>query len=149
MINRIIYNGNTLEKQATIKIPSDIKEGWGLARRNDLENNEIVQNLYITDGSATVFVTNPKDLSIKRKIEVKDGNGQPVWSLNELEFVKDKLWANIYLTTKIAVIDINTGNVEKFIDLADILQDAVNNFSGYWNREYCLNGIAYHPDSDR
>jgi len=86
---------------------------------------------------------------VKRIISVKDGQGRAVRNLNELEIVKGKLWANVYLSKNIAVIDTNTGNVEFFIDFTNLVNTAVSLFWGAWDRGYCLNGIAYNPTSDR
>jgi len=146
----MVYNADTLERKTMLQLPSPIREGWGLARRYDDENGHKVQNLYITDGSANVYVCEPKTLAVKRTINVKDGNGKPVNMLNELEFVKGKLWANIYTTNNIAVIDVNSGNVDKFMDFTSLVETAKGKFvADRWNRGYCLNGIAYNPESDR
>jgi len=144
-----VFNGTTLEPKRELQLPAEIAEGWGLTRRFELENDEPVQNLYITDGSDRIFVCEPKNLTVKRIIYVKDGQGRAVRNLNELEIVKGKLWANVYLSRNIAVIDTNSGNVEFFIDFNNLVNTAVSLFWGPWDRGYCLNGIAYNPKSDR
>jgi len=146
----IVYDADTFARKSILQLPSQIREGWGLARKYDDENGQKVQNLYITDGSARVYVCEPNTLLVKRTLDVKDGNGSPVALLNELEFVKGKLWANIYTRNTIAVIDIDSGNVEKFMDFTNLVETAKKNFvADRWNTGYCLNGIAYHPDTER
>jgi len=75
-------------------LPIQIKEGWGLTKRWEAVNETKVQYIYITDGSSNIFVCDPKTMEIKKTLQVKDKENNDMDNLNELEFVKDKLWAN-------------------------------------------------------
>eukprot|EP01016_Furgasonia_blochmanni_P002389 TRINITY_DN10936_c0_g1_i4.p1 TRINITY_DN10936_c0_g1~~TRINITY_DN10936_c0_g1_i4.p1 ORF type:complete len:218 (-),score=29.00 TRINITY_DN10936_c0_g1_i4:271-867(-) len=100
--------------------PRGITEGWGITHRVDLENGTNVINFYVTDGSNQVFVVDPETNKIKRAIEVTDKHGNPVYRLNELEFIRGKLFANIYMTTQIAVINVDTGIVERLVQTLNL-----------------------------
>jgi glutamine cyclotransferase len=86
-------------------------EGWGLASDGRL--------LYMSDGSSQIRVIDPPGFRELRRIQVKEA-GQPVWALNELEWVRGELWANVYQTPYIARIDAATGNVVGWVDLASL-----------------------------
>jgi glutamine cyclotransferase len=64
--------------------------------------------------------------------------------LNELEYVKGELWANVWHKTKIARIEIKSGNLLGWIDLTNLAQGEVRD-----NDEHVLNGIAYDSANDR
>jgi glutamine cyclotransferase len=78
-----------------------------------------------------------------RRITVKDGN-QPVTQLNELEFVKGEILANVWQTDRIARISPADGRVLGWIDLSGILPQAERSGS-----DAVLNGIAYDAATDR
>jgi glutaminyl-peptide cyclotransferase len=90
-------------------------EGWGLASDDSL--------LYLSDGTSTVRVIDPRGFRTVRTIHVTE-TGKPVYMLNELEWVRGELWANVYETTFIARIDPATGHVVGWIDLRALLPDA-------------------------
>jgi len=104
-------------------------EGWGLA--NDGEN------IYMSDGSANIRIWDPLTLQEKRRIMVHD-HGQPVVNLNELEWVRGEIYANIWQTDRIARISPADGRVLGWIDLKGILPAA-----DHTGQEDVLNGIAY------
>ena len=104
-------------------------EGWGLTTDG--------KQLVMSDGSSTLKFINPKDFSVTKTLEVKDGNS-PVLMLNELEWVDGQIFANIYLTNKIARISPEDGQVTGWLDLAGLktqLTDA--------GQAEVLNGIAW------
>ena len=74
---------------------------------------------------------------------MKDGR-RPVKNLNELEYVNGKVFANIWYKDQIAVIDPQTGVVEKWLDLAPLRPRSVQG-----DREAALNGIAWEKSSNR
>jgi len=90
----LVYDVNTLLMKRTMDLPIQIKEGWGLTKRWETVNETKVQYIYITDGSSNIFVCDPKTMEIKKTLQVKDKENNDMDNLNELEFVKDKLWAN-------------------------------------------------------
>jgi glutamine cyclotransferase len=111
-------------------------EGWALTR-NDTE-------IFMSDGSANLRVLDPKTLAVKRKITVTE-DGKAVDQLNELEWVKGEIYANIWQTDRIARIDPKTGHVVGWIDLTGLLTSQ----GPVTGRPDVLNGIAYDVKSDR
>jgi glutamine cyclotransferase len=87
-------------------------EGWGLATDG--------QSLYMSDGTSQVRVIDPSGFRELRRIQVQEA-GHHVWALNELEWVRGELWANIYQTPYIARIDPSSGNVVGWVDLAELV----------------------------
>lgn len=121
-----VYDQSSFRRQRTFNYPG---EGWGLA--NDGEN------IYMSDGSAQIRIWDPQTLQEKRRITVKD-HGQPVMNLNELEWVRGEIYANIWQTDRIARISPADGRVLGWIDLTGILK--ADQRTG---QEDVLNGIAY------
>lgn len=104
-------------------------EGWGLTQDGT--------SLIMSDGTAQLRFLAPDSLAEQRRITVT-WNGRPVDRLNELEYVKGEVWANIWYDTKIARIDPATGAVIDWIDVAPLLKAAKVRDS-----EAVANGIAY------
>ncbi len=108
-------------------------EGWALTRDD--------KRLYMSDGTSVLRILDPETLATIGKIEVT-ADGAPVNNLNELEWVNGEIYANVWLTQRIARIDPATGRVTGWIDLSGLLNageahrlpDPVNDV---------LNGIAY------
>ena len=113
-------------------------EGWGLASDDTL--------LYLSDGTSRVRVIDPNGFRVVRRIHVTEA-GQGVHMLNELEWVRGELWANVYETTLVARIDPATGRVVGWIDLAGLLPDAQRD--RLKDRGGVANGIAYDRAADR
>lgn len=112
-------------------------QGWGLTNDGT--------NLIMSDGTHVLRVVSPQDFKTLRTIVVNDEKGKPVMELNELEYVKGEIWANIWQSGWIVRIDPATGNVVGRIDLnklADEEQDKNRNAD-------VLNGIAYDATGDR
>jgi glutamine cyclotransferase len=109
-------------------------EGWGLANDG--------KQIYMSDGSSQIRVLDPSFKEIRR-ITVKDGNEQ-IDELNELEFVRGEIYANIWQTDRIARISPADGKVLGWIDLSGILPK-----SEHPEADAVLNGIAYDAASDR
>jgi glutaminyl-peptide cyclotransferase len=119
-------------------------EGWGLT--------EDGTNLYMSDGTHVIRVVNPADFKTVRTITVKDEAGKPLMMLNELEFIKGEIWANVWHSEEIgkpnhiARIDPETGKLLGWIDLSGISPD---DQTGQAKSEHTLNGIAYDEANDR
>jgi glutaminyl-peptide cyclotransferase len=109
-------------------------EGWGLTNDG--------ARLIMSDGSAVLRFLDPSTLKETGRMTVKE-NGVPVRNLNELEFVKGEILANIWQTSRIARIAPKTGEVVGWIELAGLLdpRDAIGTD--------VLNGIAYDAKGDR
>lgn len=127
--NRVafVYDASTLEYKATYSYP---REGWGLTTDGE--------SLIASDGSASLYFMG-KDFRVCRKVTVKM-NGQPVRFLNELEYIDGKVWANVYTSDLIVIIDPATGNVEAVVDCTGLLPDRLRT-----GDTDVLNGIAYNP----
>ena len=110
-------------------------EGWGLTQDG--------KNLIASDGSATLRFLDPVAFREVRRIEVTD-HGKPVQELNELEFIHDEIYANVWHSDRIARISPMTGQVLGWIDLTGLLP--ANQHPG---PEGVLNGIAYDAEHDR
>lgn len=112
-------------------------EGWALTTDG--------KHIYMSDGSATIRMLDPNTLKQTGMIVVT-AEGNPVINLNELEWVKGQLYANVWLTQNIVQIDPASGKVVGVINLTGLapdpqtLTDASNDV---------LNGIAYDAKHDR
>ena len=127
-----IYDAATFEKLGEFKYSG---EGWGLTTDGN--------SLILTDGSHRIRFLDPETFATRKTINVLD-RGRVIDSLNELEFIKGEIYANIWHDQRIARIDPNTGRVNGWIDLTG-LRDA----SGATDEEGVLNGIAYDAAGDR
>ena len=110
-------------------------EGWGMTHD--------ARQLITSDGTATLRFRNPADFRESRHVVVHDGT-KLIDQLNELEFVKGEIYANVWHTDLIAHISPSDGHVLGWIDLTGLLSDAEK-----VNGEAVLNGIAYDAESDR
>lgn len=111
-------------------------EGWGLTTDGE--------KLYMSNGSADIYILNPETFKREKRITVTH-KGRPVKDLNELEWIEGKIWANVYTSWNIVIIDPATGIVEGIVDLHGILpkEDIVR------GQTDVLNGIAYDADTKR
>jgi len=146
----LLWDGETLELKQMIDAPIDIDEGWGMTKRIDKETGDV--RLYITDGSNKVYIVDPETFEIIKTLEIYDENGEEVTNLNELEFVRGKLWANVFGSNYVMVIDPDTGILDAVIDFRKLQKQAkqeVKKLNQRWNSNSVLNGIAYHEETDR
>ena len=97
----------------------------------------------MSDGTPVLRVLDPKTLKVVRRIRVT-AEGQPVANLNELEWVKGEILANIWQTNAIARIDPKTGVVRGWIDLSGLPETRSRR-----DADAVLNGIAYDKGKDR
>ena len=125
-----VYDLASLEKIGTCRYNG---EGWGLTTDG--------KSLIMSDGSSTITFRNPDTFAPERTITVTL-RGQKVMYLNELEYIKGEIWANVYGTDQIVRIDPATGQVRAVINLRNILPPQLRRA-----RTDVLNGIAYEPHS--
>lgn len=121
-----------------LRLLSDFRyegEGWALTQDG--------RHIIMSDGTAQLRFLDPDTLAEQRRITVT-WNGRPVDRLNELEYVRGEVWANIWYDTKIARIDPATGTVIDWIDVAPLRKAA-----GVTDSEAVANGIAYDAARDR
>ncbi|MBQ0080583.1 MAG: glutaminyl-peptide cyclotransferase [Alistipes sp.] len=110
-------------------------EGWGLA--NDGER------IYLSDGTSTIRIIERDTFKQSGSIEVTL-RGQRVELLNELEWIEGKIWANIYTTHFIIIINPKNGEVEGIANLEGILPPEQTD-----ENTDVLNGIAYDNEQKR
>lgn len=110
-------------------------EGWGMTRT--------AREIITSDGTATLRFRNPNTFKELRHVQVKDQGG-PVEQLNELEYVKGEIYANVWHTDRLARISPKDGHVLGWIDLRGLLPA-----NQRVNEEAVLNGIAYDAQHDR
>jgi glutaminyl-peptide cyclotransferase len=110
-------------------------EGWALTQDG--------KHLIMSDGTPVLRVLDPVTFALVRKIRVT-ADGRPVQNLNELEWVKGEILANIWQTHLIARIDPASGKVKAWIDMSGLPETL-----GPPNPDAVLNGIAYDREHDR
>ena len=110
-------------------------EGWGMTRT--------AREIITSDGSDTLRFRDPASFKETRRIVVKDGS-ERIEQLNELEYVKGEIYANVWHSERIARISPKDGHVLGWIDLTGILPE-----SQKVDGESVLNGIAYDAAKDR
>src|ERR1041385_6631407 len=127
-----IYDLATFTPKGEFQYPG---EGWGLTTDG--------KRIIMSDGSSALRFWDPETLRETDRIVVTD-DGRPVPELNELEWVKGEIYANVWQTERIARIDPKTGHVVGWIDARDALtpQDRTELTD-------VLNGIAYDAKGDR
>jgi glutaminyl-peptide cyclotransferase len=126
-----IYDPATFTPKGEFRYPG---EGWGLTHDG--------KRIIMSDGSAEIRFWEPETLKETGRITVRS-EGQPVVKLNELEWIKGEIYANVWETDRIARIDPANGNVVGWIDLTGILVPRETDPGNV------LNGIAYDAKGDR
>jgi glutamine cyclotransferase len=127
-----VYDKDSFE---LIKVFTYPTEGWGITHDE--------KHLIMSDGTATLHLLDPETFVETGRIQVYDDHG-PVSRLNELEYVKGEIFANVWQTRRIARIAPRTGKVMGWIELDGLLrpEDAEEPVD-------VLNGIAFDADHDR
>jgi glutamine cyclotransferase len=110
-------------------------DGWGLTHDGT--------HLIASDGSSLLRFLDPRTLQQAYRIRVFD-DGVAIDELNELEYIDGKVYANVWYSDRIAVIDPTTGFVDAWLDLGG-LRDSVDYYPG----ANVLNGIAFEPAGGR
>ena len=128
----LIYDARSLREIKKMKYSG---EGWGLTSDG--------KYLLMSNGSSTVTFRDPESFKIVREIQVRDGD-TPVGYLNELEFIRGEIWANIYMEDVIVRISPKNGRVTGWIDLSELRSYLARNA-----RVDVINGIAYDEKANR
>jgi glutamine cyclotransferase len=109
-------------------------EGWGLTHDG--------RAFILSDGTQTLYFLDPNNFRVIRRISAND-HGAPINRLNELEYIRGEIFANIWLTNQIVRIDPATGNVLGWIDLTGLYPEKNRAPSAD-----VMNGIAYDAEKD-
>ena len=125
-----VYDRSSFDLLQQFEYPTE--EGWGITHDGS--------RLIMSDGTANLYFLDPETFQTTGQVEVYDE--EPVTSLNELEYINGRVYANIWKKDRIAIINPETGNVTSWIDLSGI-NDAEK------TSENVLNGIAYDQNGDR
>src|SRR5262245_53999985 len=135
------YDHNSLEPESTFACRGD---GWGLTH----DDHQLIKS----DGTSMLRFLNPDTMKWQAQIGVVDA-GKGIRWLNELEFINGDVYANIWQQDRIAIIQLNSGQVKGWIDLSELRprmapppQD-VEGLGAYGKA--VANGIAYDPDGGR
>lgn len=126
-----VYDAATLKYKSSYTYP---REGWGLTTDG--------RQLIASDGSANLYFMDEK-FQVERTVTVKL-NGNAMRYLNELEYIDGKVWANVYTTDMILIIDPKTGEVEGTVDCTGLLPRNLRDVN-----TDVLNGIAYKKSTDQ
>jgi len=127
-----VYDTAAFKQLATFPIEG---EGWGMTTDGT--------QLVTSDGTQTIRFIDPATFAVRRTIDVIDGS-DPVINVNELEWIKGEIWANVWKTNRIARIDPQDGHVKGWLDLDGLLPPG-----SVTSEEAVLNGIAYDAAGDR
>lgn len=127
-----VYDKESFELLREFSYPT---EGWGITHNGT--------HLIMSDGTPMLYFLDPETLTqINRRMIFEQD--QPLWGLNELEYVNGEIYANVWPTDRIVRIMPETGKVAGWIDMKGLLdpQDRGEEVDVF-------NGIAYDPDNDR
>ena len=125
--NKVVfcYDPSTLTYRSTLSYP---REGWGITTDG--------KQLIASDGSSWLYFLNPGTLKTEHRLRVTL-RGNPLSNLNELEYIDGKVWANVYLTDDIVIINPESGKVEAVINCKGLLPSDLRT-----PQTDVLNGIA-------
>lgn len=125
-----VYDAISFKLEKTFSFET---EGWGIT--NDGEK------LYMSDGTEKIYIINPETFKVEDFINVYT-NGAKIESINEMEWINGRIWANIYQKDAIAVINPKTGAVENVINCADLKTKVTQH-----PELDAFNGIAYNSST--
>lgn len=126
-----IYNKDTFQMEDQFRYPT---EGWGITTDDS--------RWILSDGTSYLYFLDPDNRRVERWLEVKEGTNS-IHQLNELEYIKGEIFANIWQQDRIARISPVSGQVLGWIDLKDLLP-----LPDRQNADV-LNGIAYDDKGNR
>jgi len=129
-----IYNPETFKQIGTFPYQNS-REGWGLT----FDGKQLIKS----DGTNRIWFLNKDTYREESYIDVYDDRGQ-VDQLNELEYIDGKIYANVYQTDNLIIIDPKTGAIERYVDLSGILPE-----KDKFSNTDVLNGIAWDAKGKR
>ena len=130
-----VYDLNTFKLLNTWTYKS--AEGWGLTNDG--------HSLIMSDGTENIYYISPDSFQEERKIQVCDDKSVML-NLNELEYIKGEIWANIWTTDNIVIIDPKSGKITGEINFTGLSGTILQNQQEQID---VLNGIAWNPVTDK
>jgi glutamine cyclotransferase len=127
-----VYDAKTKKRLRDYRYPG---EGWGLTTDG--------QTLYMSNGTANIYRVNPQTFRREGSITVTL-RGEALNYINELEWIDGKIWANVYTTDEIVIINPKNGKVEGVVDCRGLLPKKLRTPD-----TDVLNGIAYDPETKK
>jgi glutamine cyclotransferase len=127
-----VYDKDSFDLLGSFDYPT---QGWGITHDGE--------KLIMSDGTSRLRFWDPETFEETGQVQVYDSEG-PVTRLNELEYVEGAVYANVWQTDRVAIIDPGTGRVNGWIDLEGLLGP-----EDYGEPVDVLNGIAYDAASER
>jgi glutamine cyclotransferase len=128
----LVYDAASFQRQR--ELPYD-GEGWGLTNDGT--------SLITSDGTEWLRYRDPASFRVARSLRVTSA-GHPVQHLNELEYIHDEIWANVWPTSTIVRISSADGHVIAVLDASKLLEPALRSGNG----DDVLNGIAFDPATE-
>lgn len=125
-----VYDLHSFKKLKEFSYPT---EGWGITTDG--------KQLIVSDGSNFINFYSPEDFSITNTLMIRQGN-KSIYNINEMEYVDGLIYANVYMTDNIVIINPYNGDIVGWIDIS-LLRQKLDNPA---NAEVS-NGIAYNPNS--
>ncbi len=122
-----VYDVKTMQLIGSVRY---LGEGWGLTTDG--------KSLIMSDGTSSITFRNPDNFKVEKQIDVTL-NGKPLRFINELEYINGEIWANVYDSEAIVIINPSTGAVTGMIDCRNLLHPTLRKPS-----TDVLNGIAYN-----
>jgi len=122
-----VYDKQTFDLLANFSLAT---EGWGLTYDG--------ASLILSDGSSTLYFLDPASYEVTGQVTVKDGDVE-ISKINELEYIAGDVYANIWQSTNLAIIDPETGQVKGWVYLGGLHQPT--------GLDDVLNGIAYNAEA--
>jgi glutamine cyclotransferase len=127
-----VYNAATFTRAGEFTYRG---EGWGLTTDGT--------RLYMSDGTPNITVRNAQTFAVEKTIAVRN-QGRNVQWINELEWINGRIWANIYMTEEVVIINPDDGKVEGVIDFSGLR----SRLDITWSTDV-MNGIAWDAASGR
>ncbi len=127
-----VYDKNSFEVLSEFTYDT---EGWGITNDG--------KRLIMSDGTSTLYFLDTNTFTVTGHVRVHDNN-VAIANLNELEYIRGRVYANVWQTDNIAIIDPDSGRVTGWIDLSGLLPAETDGIP-----VDVLNGIAYDAEDDR
>jgi glutamine cyclotransferase len=128
----LVYDPRTLKRVSHFNYQG---QGWGLCNDGS--------QLIMSNGTSQLQFINPENFTVSHRITVRE-NGKPISWINELEWVNGYIYANVWQSNRILIINPKNGHVEAYVDLSTLLPVSLRNTT-----TGVLNGIAYHKASQK